>query len=80
MLLLERYPVDNPLNKLTDPPDKPVVRKIIDMVRNSTIIQECYGIAADYCSRSCSELKHLPDNAGRRSLVDLADFITLRKK
>jgi octaprenyl-diphosphate synthase len=81
MLLLERYPDDNPLLKLAGAADKqPVVDKVISMVCNSSIIQECYQEAAGYCQKARKDLNRLPDNGGRRSLTDLADFITLRKK
>ena len=81
MLLLERYPEDNPLEKLADSQDRPkVIKRAIDMVRNSSIIPECYQVATDYCARACRDLKQLPANIGSQSLSDLADFVAHRKK
>ena len=81
MLLLERYPADNPIKRLVDSKDRQVeIKRAIEMVRNSSIIQECYQVASDYCALACANLKLLPDKVGRQSLIDLADFITIRKK
>ena len=81
MLLLERYPDDNPIKRLLDSRDRQgEIKRAIDMVRNSSIIQECYQVATDYCARACRDLKRLPANIGRQSLADLADFVSHRKK
>ncbi len=81
MMLLERYPDDNPLKRLLGSRDRQnEIKKAIDMVRNSSIIPECYQIATDYCNKACRHLNQLPDKVGRQSLKGIADFITIRKK
>ncbi len=81
ILLLERYPRDNPVKRLFEHRDeRSNIKLAIELLRNSPIIQECYQVASDYCARACRNLKLLPDNASRQSLLDLADFITYRKK
>lgn len=81
MLLLERYPEDNPVQKLFQGGDKRAnTERAIEMVRNSPIIDECYRVAADYCARASRSLDCLADNASHRSLVSLADFILSRKR
>ena len=81
MMLLERYPKDNPIMRLLDSKDRQAeITRAIDMVRNSSIIQECYQIASDYCAKACRNLNLLPDKVGRQSLKDIAAFITIRKK
>ena len=81
MLLLERYPQDNPINRLLGSKDRQgEINRAIDMVRNSPIIQECYQVASDYCAKARRNLKLLPGTVGRQSLLDIADFITIRKK
>jgi geranylgeranyl pyrophosphate synthase len=81
MLLLERYPNDNPLKKLADSKDRQKeIKRAIEMVRNSSIIQECQQVAEDYCAEACRNLKLLPDKVGRRSLMELAQFVVRRRK
>jgi geranylgeranyl pyrophosphate synthase len=81
LLLLERYPDDNPIGKIFNNQDKEQnLSKAIDMVLNSGIIEECYKIAADYSAKACRDLDKLPGERGRRSLAALADFIIERRK
>ncbi len=85
MLLLEYYPEDNPVKRLfknrgrhKDKQDN--IKQAIEMVRNSSITQECYQVASDYCAKACQNLKLLPDIASRQLLIALADFIISRKR
>jgi octaprenyl-diphosphate synthase len=81
ILLLEYYPEDNPVKRLFKNRDeRDNIKVAIELLRNSPIIQECYQVALDYCAKGCRNLKLLPDNASRQSLLELADFITYRKK
>ncbi|MFC1933288.1 polyprenyl synthetase family protein [Chloroflexota bacterium] len=82
MLLLEHYPEDNPVKRLFgNRDDEGNIKLAIELVRNSPlIIQECYQIASDYCAKACHNLKLLPDNASRQSLIELAEFIVIRNR
>lgn len=81
MLLLERYPEDNPVKRLFQNREKQEnVELAIELVRNSSIVSECYEVASDYCAKACRNLKVLPDNASRRALGDLADYIVKRRR
>ena len=81
MLFLERYPEDNPVKRLFQNGDREEdIRLAIELIRNSPIIQECFEIASHYCARACHKLELLPDNASRQSLINLADYITARRK
>jgi geranylgeranyl pyrophosphate synthase len=83
MMLIERYPADNPVNKLFEDKTadrKKLVAQTIDMVRNSTIIQECYDLAADYKNKACADLKKLPAIPSRDALFTLGDFIVGRRR
>lgn len=80
MLLLERYPEDNPVEKLFKNQDKQKnVELAMELIRNSSITQECYKVASDYNAKACRNLNLLPDNAARQVLVDLADYIINRR-
>ena len=81
MLLLERYPEENPVKRLFQNRDKRKnIESAIELIRNSSIVQECYGVASDYCSRACHNLSLLADNASRRTLIQLADYVIRRKR
>jgi len=81
MLIMERYPEDNPVKRLLQNEDKQEnIRLAIELVHNSSIVQECYKVASDYRSKAYQNLKLLPDNASRRALVALADYVISRKR
>ncbi len=81
MLLLERYPKENPVKALFQNRNRQEnIKRAIELVHSSSIIQECYKVASDYCTQSCRNLNLLPDNASRQSLIDLADYIVNRKR
>ncbi len=75
MLLLERYPGDNPVKKLFETRDKKYVELAIEMVCNSTIVKDCYKVASEFCTRACRNLNLLPENASRQALAELAEYV-----
>ena len=80
ILLLERYPEDNPVKKVFENKDKQKnIEMAIKLVRNSSIVQECYGIATEYRAKACQNLNQLPENPSRQALTELADYIIHRK-
>jgi len=81
MLFLKRYPEDNPVKRLFQNRDRQKdIKLAIEQVRNSSIIEECYAVASDYCAKACRDLNQLPDNASRQSLIEIADYIIRRKR
>ena len=80
MLLLERYPEENPVKRLFQNGDKQKnIELAIELIRSSSIVQECYGVASDYCSKACHNFSLLPDNASLQALIQLADYVINRK-
>ncbi|HEY92231.1 MAG TPA: polyprenyl synthetase family protein [Dehalococcoidia bacterium] len=81
MLLLECYVEDNPVKRLFQNRDKQEnIELAIKLVHNSSIIEECYAVAADYCDKACCNFDLLPDCPSRRALMELADYIINRKR
>ncbi len=81
ILILENYPEDNPVKRLFESKGKrDEIGLAIDMVSNSSIAQECYAVAREYCEKAGGKLKQLPDNRSRLSLMELAEYITHRNK
>ena len=78
MLLVERYPLDNPVKSFFEARDENSIKLAIDMVRDSSIIDDCYTIASEYCARAKKCLELLPESPSLRILCDLADFIIER--
>lgn len=85
MLIMERYP-DNPVKELFTNRDMPQaerqqkIEQAIELVRSSGVTEQCLELAAGYCRRACSRLKHLPDSPSRQSLRELAELVLRRKK
>ncbi|MCH8887370.1 MAG: solanesyl diphosphate synthase, partial [SAR324 cluster bacterium] len=55
-------------------------QKALEMIRNSTIIQDSYAVAHQYCEGAASALKQLPDTRERQSLLDLVSYVTERRR
>jgi geranylgeranyl pyrophosphate synthase len=79
MMLLERYPDNNPVRQMFETKDKKHVARAIKMVLDSTIIDECYKTAWEYRDKACDELGALPDSISRQALLDLAEFVVKRE-
>jgi len=79
ILLFER-PESNWLKEIFDKDKKRGTRLLMEMIRNSSVLEECYHIAQGFCSQACSELEQLLRNSTYESLVNLAGYVTERKR
>ena len=80
MLILERYPADNPVRRLFETRDKKHLEPAINIVHQETVVEECYRIASDYCAKACHKLKLLPDDSVGQALIELANYVIRRKE
>jgi octaprenyl-diphosphate synthase len=81
MMLNERYPQDNPVKRFfQNRGETGSIKLAIEQVRNSSIVDDCYLVARGYCEKACRQIKELPENTSRQSLIDLAEFVVKRKK
>lgn len=79
--LLQRYSRDNPIEKLFRKEDVALnIKQAIEMVRGSSIIDECYKVAADFVRLAVENLDRLPDKPARQALYSLAEYVVRRKK
>ncbi len=81
MLARHLYPGDEAVKNLFQGKDRQTgVKEVVALIRNSPeIVEECYKIASDFCAKACRNLKQLPDNPSRKSLLELADYVVRRK-
>jgi heptaprenyl diphosphate synthase/octaprenyl-diphosphate synthase len=80
MLLLERYPHDNPVVNLFRREDVEANRqRAIAMVRGSTILEDSYAVARRYLDAAARAIGGLPDTTERQSLLDLLGYATERR-
>jgi geranylgeranyl pyrophosphate synthase len=80
-MVMEKYPEDNPIIKLFENKDRQVeIDRAIEIVKNSTIVDECYEIAEDYRRKACHDIIKLPECETRTCLDELAHYMITRKK
>ncbi|MQF48600.1 polyprenyl synthetase family protein [SAR202 cluster bacterium AC-647-N09_OGT_505m] len=80
ILLMERYPDDNPIKRLFENIEADGnLKQAIEMIQNSDIIPQSYSVAADLCHKATQALEPIPDSSYKRSLVDLAAYVMERR-
>ena len=77
LLLMDRYPKDNPVKRAfrTRRPKPELIVEAVNMVRNSDILDESYGVARDFRDRALKSLSALPSGPARSSLEDIAEYV-----
>jgi geranylgeranyl pyrophosphate synthase len=81
LMIMERYPEDNPIIKLFENKDgQAEIDRAIEIVNNSNIVDDCYEIANEYCQKACFDIRKLPECQTRTCLEELACYMTVRKK
>lgn len=80
LLLMERYPHDNPVQKLFRNRKRTEhLAEAIDMVRNSDILDESYRVARDFGDRARRALEALPACPARVALAEIVDYVLERR-
>lgn len=80
LLLIDRYPDNNPVKRFFEGRQKAEnLRKSIDMVRNSDILEESYKVARDFRDRALAALEALPSSDATESLADVAQWVMQRR-
>ena len=81
IMLMERYPEDNLVPSLfQDPSNDSKLQMVVEVINNSTILQDCEQVVQDYCDKACQTLQLLPDCDPKRSLLELADYVIDRRR
>ncbi len=86
MLLLERYPENNPIRELfanhavlNDTEKRDLTQRAVTMARESNITEDCLRLAVDYSDRAIENLDELPEGTARKALEDLALYLITRR-
>ena len=81
LLLMERYPKANPVQKAfkSKKPKPELVAQAVRMVLDSDILNETYNVARDFRDRAVEQLRALPDTAARDALEDIAGYVLERR-
>ncbi len=79
LLLIERYPRDNPVQKFFARHRKELLAQAVKMVRESDIPQQSYEMARSFCARAHEALSVLPDDPARQALYNLTDYVLERR-
>ena len=81
IMLLEKYPEDNPVEALfKDRTQDGKIGQVIEMIKNSGIIDDCYEEIRKYCDKAASSLDILPECDSRRSLLAMSEYIRERSR
>jgi geranylgeranyl pyrophosphate synthase len=80
LLLVERYPHDNPISQLFGQPHKEhYLQRAVEMIRNSDIPDEAYQLGESFCRDAYHAMDALPDTPARRTLQDLTEHLMERR-
>lgn len=80
LLYMERFPNDNPIRDLFEQRDSDEnLRRVVDVIQQSDIIDESYRIAAEFGDAARSALRILPPTEPRHILEYLTDYVLERR-
>ena len=89
IMAVERDPEDNPIltlfrdpwdeESLRRPVDEDNLRRAVELIQNSTVIEESYAVAGEYCDKALASLETLERNPSRDSLEMLVHHLVSRR-
>ena len=81
MLLIERFPEDNPIINMFQGKDvEDNRRRALDMARASGVIDDAYDVARQFINTAAAAIQNLPDTSERGSLLELASYVVERRR
>jgi heptaprenyl diphosphate synthase/octaprenyl-diphosphate synthase len=80
ILLMERQPDDNPIQKLfAERGNAEHLAEAIALIQDSDILDEAYSVVRDFQARAIRVIDILPDNDDRVALIEIANYIIARR-
>lgn len=81
MLLLERFPEDNPIVNMFQGKDVEDNRqRALEMARTSGVIDDAYDMARQFTDAAADAIRDLPDTSERQSLLELTSYVVERRR
>jgi len=81
ILLMEKQPKDDSIEKaFQEKCEGEDVQQIISKIQNSSMIEQSYAVANDFCFKSKQAMADMPDSDAKKSLLDLVDYVIERRK
>ena len=81
LLFMEQHPKDKTVKNLFEKKGgQEEVNRIIEKVRNSSILEDCYKVAEDFSAKARRDIEWLPDKDCHRAMNELADYVVERRK
>ena len=56
------------------------LQKVVEVINDSAILPDCERVVQDYSDKACQAIRALPDCEPKRSLIELAHYITARRR
>jgi len=78
ILLLERREGER-IKRILEEDKKRGTDLLMEMVHNSSVLEECYEVVRSFCSQACTALEGVPHNSIYDSLINLANYAAQRK-
>ncbi|MBC8281377.1 MAG: hypothetical protein H8E48_11360, partial [Chloroflexi bacterium] len=76
-----RYPNDNLVKSLfEDRTNDAKLQKVVQVINDSSIMSDCEKVVQTYIDKACQALEKLPDCEPKQSLLELADYLTARRR
>jgi geranylgeranyl pyrophosphate synthase len=81
LILIERYPDNNPVKRYFSGGRQRAesLRRSLEMIRDSDILEESYGVAIDFRDRAIRALEPLPASEPKEALLEVAHWVTERR-
>ena len=83
IMLMERYPHDNPIEtffRAGGNGGDDSLKKAVEMIQNSGIIEACYEVSREYCVRAIEAIDGFPRNDAHLSLTELTRYVMERTR
>ncbi|MCJ7523268.1 MAG: polyprenyl synthetase family protein [Dehalococcoidia bacterium] len=81
IMLRERYPDNNLIDKIFEHRQvEENLEKAINLIRDSSIIPDCYNVAQGFIAKACQSLEMFPDSPYRHKLSELAGYVVNRRQ
>ncbi len=83
IMLMERYPTENPIEELFKGGQQEAgdsLKRALEMIQNSDIIEDCYAVARDYSLKACKAVESPLASPAMRSLIELSHYVMERTR